>query len=105
MDAGTVKRVFSSCSQGDEIIGFAQDQMEILLPVGKAGRTLYVIPFFHFFLLCSAYLFIVVSQSKGSLCFVVMDGKNSANSPVNLISVSTTEDALDEELFNGIVNI
>ena len=45
MDVGTVKRVFSSCSQGNEIIGFVQDQMEILLPVGKAGRTLYVIPF------------------------------------------------------------
>lgn len=30
----------SSCSQGGEITGFSQDQMEILLPVGKAGRTM-----------------------------------------------------------------
>lgn len=40
MDAGTVEREFSSCSQGGEITGFAQDQMEILLPVGEAGRTM-----------------------------------------------------------------
>ena len=103
MDAGTVKRVFSSCSQGNEIIGFAQDQMEILLPVGKAGRTLHVIPFFHFSLSFSACLSIVVSQSKGSLCFVVMDGKDSVYFAVNLISVSTMEEALDEELFNQIM--
>ena len=103
MDAGTVKRVFSSCSQGDKIIGFAQEQMEILRPVGKAGRTFYVIPFFHFSLSFSAYSSIVVSQSKGSLCFVVMDGKDSVYFPVNLISVSAMEESLDEELFNQIM--